>query len=293
MRPGAIWYQAAGRAEGAAESPFSSEQQAVLDLLRQECPELYLGLPQARQEDPAIQALSRRLCQDVSAATRKERLDFFNAGIAIGNRTLGWEVPLSVVPVAIHRERNQVRPDDFHPRAHVKPLVEAFTQSLVNELSAPAAYGQVLCSAILFGALLESRWQHPFLEAVVRHRFYQEGSQLWMDLEMEKRPKPSGLEEGDGGPGLIQRKRWVADCLTQLLLYRLLDHGLAPRSKPPEPWAALNAFFDTLPLPQELRPASLAQLRTWAYARALLLLPPQLLAYASGNLPAASLPIGA
>ena len=292
MKPGALWFEAAAR-DGIGADSFSPEQQVVLELLLRQDPEIYLGQPGLRRDDSAIQVLSRQICGNTSLATRKQRLEFLNRGIAAGNRTLNWDVPLSVVPVAIHRERNQMRPDLFHDRARVKPLIEALSHSLEQTLPAPAAYGQVLCSAILFGGLLESRWQPPFLEALSRRRFYQEKSLLWMDLELKKTLRPIEPAETEGPAGLIQRKRWIPDCLTQLLIYRLLDQNLVPRSKSPEPWAAVRSYLDTLPLSNECCPRSMAQLRSWGYARALLLLPPNLLAYASGTLPSASLPIGA
>jgi hypothetical protein len=98
------------------------------------------------------------------------------------------------------------------------------------------------------------------------------------------------------------RRRWFADNVSELLLYRLLERIDAPRvefvpnlvggssSNPPRVWAWILCYFRDSGLEKDQKPASLSQLLTWAKVGIAIKLPPGLTHYASGRHTGVSLP---
>lgn len=284
--PASIWVEAARKLARSIEPvDFSPAQQQVLDLLAEYNPELYWGVSGTTLAIENVLNLSQQL-KAVAKYPRKELFNFLARGIELGNRKRIWDVPLSPFFHSINREKNLLRPKNFHPKLQANALSSAFVKSLENPLpeSSNAQFGQILLSAILFGGLLDSKWLAPFLSALNRKDCFQHNDLLW--LEMKRSTKVNDESTS-------QRRRWIADPLTQLLIYRFFNQQLlSPNRIPPSPWKTVSAYLKLLGRFRIDLPSTLTELRRWSLARQLTRFPASLIDYAWGNLPATSLPAG-
>lgn len=294
--PARIWYDVAARiARQDAIPAFTDPQEKVLDYLWEFFPGLYLGTPQEIHPKETILYISREISKNVATSEKRERFDFLARGFELGNLSLpGWDVPLGPVYVKINREENYSRQDRFRPLGCAEHFIEAFRLSLESSdiSDRKELLGQLLVSAILFGGLLSRKWLGPFQECVQRKGYYQEGSIVWFD--MAERGGEAQSEQNGVGPADGMVRRLVPDHLTRLLLYRYhkQDEKESNKSAASDPWDNISAFLKGQSFSESLSPKSLNELFAWAFARYLTLLPHSLVGYASGKLPAQSLPIG-
>ena len=261
---------------------FTGAQRAALAVIAKASPEMYSGKLNHTMSDDEILSISREL-SCCPASEKRERFNFIARGIERGNRYLGWDIPLSPFFHSIQRQKNHLQPSIYLKKQPADRLATAMLAEIENPEQKPdeALLGQLLLAAILFGGFLDRTWYQPFITAIQQCDYFQIETWLWLELQrIDKKGLPN------------QHKRWVADPLTQLLLYRYIRANRTT-TKIPRPWQALESFFSCLDLHQSELPPSLSELCRWGVARHLYILPASLLGYAKGDLPATSLPLEA
>jgi integrase len=263
---------------------FTPAQQKALDIIARHSPEMLRGEQGLTMSDEDILAI----CQDLSrcpSAEKRERFNFVARGIEWGNRYLDWDIPLSPFFHSVNREKNLLQPNIYLNQHKAENLAVAFCQDL--EKRVPESHeeysAQILFSAIFFGGLLDSRWYQAYLQSLKLGNIFQSGTWLWVEMERHFKRKGSHSEH----------KRWVADPLTQLLIYRYLNNKatLPKNHSSISAWKVLRNLLHTLHLPGSDTPDSLSELRNWGIARNLHYLPGSSIGYATGNLTSTSLPI--
>ena len=259
---------------------FTPEQEDCLKLLGELLPTLLSGQTGLRLDEEAIKQFCLRLGK-CPAARKKERFNFVARGIEWGNRHLDWDIPLSPFFFSVNRDRNFLQPEVFQNRHRAERLTAAFIAHLEQRPNSGDEWlGRILLSAILFGGLLNLRWQTPFIQSLAKAEIYQEGSWLWLEMV-----RPAGKRSPP------RQGRWVADPLTQLLIYRVLESG-SGEIRAGSPWRLAKALIDRLPLGGDERPKSLPELLRWALSLEILRSGSGLLGHARGSLDGTPLPIG-
>jgi integrase len=270
------------RSENAVE--FTPVQQKALDIIARHSPDMLRGDRELTMSDDDILAISQDLSR-CSSTEKRERFNFIARGIEWGNRYLDWDIPLSPFFHSVNRENNLLQPNIYLNQHKAENLAVAFCQDL--EKRVPESHeeysAQILFSAIFFGGLLDIRWYQSYLQSLKQGNIYQSGSWLWVEMERHIKRKVTHSEH----------KRWVADPLTQLLIYRYLNNksSLPEKHRSISAWKVLRNLLHTLPLPDSETPSSLSELRNWGIARNLHYLPGSSIGYATGNLTSTSLPI--
>jgi hypothetical protein len=242
------------RSENAVE--FTPVQQKALDIIARHSPDMLRGDRELTMSDDDILAISQDLSR-CSSTEKRERFNFIARGIEWGNRYLDWDIPLSPFFHSVNRENNLLQPNIYLNQHKAENLAVAFCQDL--EKRVPESHeeysAQILFSAIFFGGLLDIRWYQSYLQSLKQGNIYQSGSWLWVEMERHIKRKVTHSEH----------KRWVADPLTQLLIYRYLNNksSLPEKHRSISAWKVLRNLLHTLPLPDSETPSSLSELRNW------------------------------
>lgn len=289
MNPADVWLVAANKTKRPHDplDAYNDWQLEVLGILQKYAPQLLQGFDgELNLSRKDVYDLTRRITTGVST-TYRERLLFLAKGIAYGNHLLGWNIPTNPILIKINREKNHITPSHFATRSQWQPLLTAFNRDLANCSSLPAdqRLGQLLLSAIFYGGLIDSKWLSPWLQALLSREIYQEESWLW--LEMERYPKFANAETLQAGQA--QTRRWLADPLSQLLIYNHLKSADDTYSSLP-PWTLLNNYLDRLKAPGVSLPRTQSELLKWAFDRCTGILPGVLAGYARGDILSTSLP---
>lgn len=125
---------------------------------------------------------------------------------------------------------------DIFERAYLAHLTKIFNKTAA--IDARTVDGLLLASAILFGALLDSRLWAQWLEAVrfLENEDLERRQPIWVDIRPPDRNPPAGFN---------QQRRWVADPLTHILLRQTLKwRWQMPRRSDP-PVEVIAAYFRT------------------------------------------------
>lgn len=283
-KPSSPWENIAckmARSDNAVE--FTPVQQKALDIIARHSPEMLRGDRKLTMSDDDILAICLDLSQ-CSSAEKRERFNFVARSIEWGNRYLDWDIPLSPFFHSVNREKNLLQPNIYLNQHKAENLAVAFFQDLENRV--PQTHeeysAQILFSAIFFGGLLDS-WYQAYLQSLKLGNIFQSGTWLWVEMKRHIKRKVNHSEH----------KRWVADPLTQLLIYRYLNNKatLPKNHSSISAWKVLRNLLHTLSLPGSDTPDSLSELRNWGIARNLHYLPGSSIGYATGNLTSTSLPI--
>ncbi len=259
---------------------FTPAQINALKLLEINAPEIYSGKTSLSMSDDDILAISQK-CNKGHDDEKIEIANFIAKGIGWGNHHLNFDIPLPPSYHQVNRSKNHLQPKTYKKRSTASKLVDCFYQNLEKPIPTDPTeqLGQILLSAVLFGGLLSIKWYQPFIDALTSKSYYQVKSWLWLDMSISKPNK-------NPHPG---HKRWVADYLTQLLIYRYLRHGGLPETTPIA-WKAAHSYLTSI---QADIPNSLTKLRDIGMSRHLYSIHPSIFGYATGDLPSTSMPINA
>ena len=279
-RPGAPWVELLAASPtnraGRRRQGRQDHRRDVLAILRARHPALYVGEHGARLSAEEAMTLSGLLQDKVAAFTARLRLRFLAEGLHRGRARLGWDVAIPPPLTGVVRTCPVLTAERFSGLATLNDLIGRFTVTLSELPATPAdRWGQLLFSIALFGGLADPKQWERFLAACTGGAIRHIGRCVWVDLE----PK------GEGHEGV--ERRIVLDPTTLALLRRLL--ATRPASAPCSAALCLRSYLRDLALDTQ-SVVSLAEFGTLVEARAALLMPGVVAAYAAGKSPAASLP---
>lgn len=253
----------------------------------------------ARVDDRAIRAWLSDIEREYTGDPRHFRRNVVVDWVMHHNNVFGWTLKVPEKSVRLRLPNPPITGRNFADIARFRRLRDALTEYLnpttgtgPGPLFAGTADGEVrdrvvglcLLSAVAYGGLLTAQ----DLGAVARGSV----SGAWRDDEFLMWIEWTAPEVGCC-------RRWLADPVTALLLLRwrelqsgpLLDIKLLVNFTADVTWSKLRNIISQLHLDPEDRPQSLTQLLHWARAWYYVETPPFLVAFASGKLPSASLPL--
>lgn len=290
-KPSVVWELAGKNMAAIRGADIAAEISYVLRCLAEQMPDLYSGSPAPRKTKEEMVEFTRGLSVRVAEPCLQARCNFLATGIEIGNRDYKWDVPLVPQLIRLKKPLNWATKENFTRRHSAAKLEQAFGRDLEQPLSeSPSVhFGQLLFSAMFYGALLEGKWLEPFLMAVAKKEIYQYNGILWVEMT---RTSTRVLGDKQKPETPTYTKRFFPDYFTQTLIYRLLDHGMLPVEQPLAPWTCLQSYLPSLPgLSKSELPAKFLEFQRLALSRNLLL-PGSLLSYATGRVKSTSLAIG-
>ena len=294
--PGEPWYRALGTVfrEQSFDTAFSAEQKWVLQRLQEKLPALYDATEEQGLCQKELDDFYRKLAgRGVDPISTYKRQVFMYRALSFAKQDYGWDFTLPPPPKVIPKERNLIRPQLGQQLGNFRDLERKFVKDLENPPPQERTLraGQILLSAILFGMLHHRNWFEGFMPALAQG-MYQFGDWLWLDL-WAKNESPKGDEERLVLQMNPRRyRRWVADPVTQMIIYRWLrlhpeDRELLPDIDPAKAVAGYLKHLDRSFKAAEAKFTALAKLGT---AAATISTPPFLTAYARNLLLSASLP---
>lgn len=294
--PAKVWLQAMCR-NGHNNPPkvIKHQYKVVLVYLSKKYPDIYAGMQNVMISDDDLTIIMKHLLgQRTSARDRYQRLTLFVKGLNIGKKELGWHVNPPAAPVIHKRALNRIRPMVTRRMQGYRSAEKIFIADLEQEMpiNQSVQMGQILISAIMFGALTNRGLAQGFVDALVHDWVYSFDKLVWLDLWMIPRPIDQ-QEQWQNQRKSDCYRRWVADPLTQQLLQRWYQKR-AETAPSPEVIVDLDGIYDSyvnhiaLSLGQSFPPLDklLGCVRAWTTLH----LPPFLAAYAENSVKSASLP---
>ncbi len=272
------------------ENDVKEELKTVLRILHQNYPELYFG-KSAILNDDAVKNLVLKVCpKRLNEDFRYCRLTYLIKGLSEGKKQGIWQLKIPPLPAVIRKEINRITPLLGPIIDESRGFSEVFTSNLKNiPTNKQQRIGQILISASLFGGLNDPFWLEPFCASLKSNIFLYKDI-LWVDLWSDKHryhePENRFLLQTNAK---IYR-RWVADPLTQLLLYRWLKDHSNDTYRASKAWDYINDYLDCLDLPKSQRPKTKSDFFKLCQAYSSYSFPPFLAAYAEGKLISSSLP---
>lgn len=214
---------------------------------------------------------------------RRRFLEVIEAGNTLGRLDIGIPyvpAPLPPMPPSPFTHLNMQK------RAKINPLLEKFSQSLgdSSEMSLEAWWGQVLLSAILYGALVDSVFLMELIKSLVEKS--RDPQFRWVSLYPIKGKNP---------PKHPALRRWFIDPVTRLILVRSINerHAIRPGFKGVSDgqnvYRLISAYAKERGFSEQL-PGGIKALLDGARARLHFHMPPWLVEYACDRLVSTSLP---
>ncbi|SHI99401.1 hypothetical protein SAMN02745165_01357 [Malonomonas rubra DSM 5091] len=309
-RPALFWFDVLGKKQkGCLDiEDFQPHQKVALEILYKYWPEAYTGdtsVPSITDSDfdKLLRSLQNR---SSSIGGWHKSYNFLRKGLQYGSKKHGWSITIPPRFKELKKHKNLIRPDVFQSLKQCRELEGAFLDSLKDPLPKRKieCVGQILLSAILYGGFLHKDWVAAFVDALFRlEKNSQHGDWLWLNLWNGKIPdseKESDVFQAQSDPARF--RRWIADPLTQLLIYRWRRErpGQSNKSIRGEPIKILNEVFKILEKERgkgaskrkilSYKIKTISQLLKIASSRYTISLPPFLVEYAMNRLPSCSLP---
>ena len=283
----------------------------VLDLLSEKHPDLLTGKPGAVLTPEEAQLLVDTLQKNTPGHIFKHQVDYLIRGLEKGTTELGWNVAIPEAPVVIPRDTPRFTLDSFSALPEVYTVLYAFLEDLKRDLpkTRTARVGQLLLSAILFGALVKKRWLAPWVVALPKA--VSVGPQLLLDMVYSSAPLERELKKARKSGKIPKDKktkpdhsgvkeeyeihrRWFADPLTHALILRWrkdfpedLDTG-----RDVSPIMAIQLYLDGIVNPElKTSESFVLSLLKGSATRIGLGVPTFLLQYAEGVNKSVSLPL--
>lgn len=285
------------------------DQLHALKIVNDVEPGLLFGKAEISLNIKQTEDIFEKIIEDLSGDRLKGTHNFLVRGLTRGVEQKNWKMSVSAPMIYIHRDSSPFRPSQFHKLQSLNCLSQAFEVSLEDSsfFEANSAYcrranfrtknssvtaqqlhaGQIIFSAIVNGALLNSAWLACLGDAL-SNRLVIDEELIWMDLiEVSKKKKEEEEEEP-------LSRRWFPDPLTSLLI-------LCWRKQYGAKWIPCENSVGTLRQNTQLlnqylkalgiktRP-SVPQLIVMAETRLSILLPRYLVQYAKKRQSAPSLP---
>jgi integrase len=277
----------------------------VLKILRNKHIALYQGDRDVQLTSERARELQKLLEQSGTRKEQQLRTKFLNRGLREGAKEFNWKITLLPREVSLKPEMAPFTPASFTDLQLIRKLEQAFLRDLGSPLEKDCTtrlYGQVLLSAALFGGLLHKGWVEAWFRGIfdgmrVGEKF------LWIEMRRQFVTETQ-LDTGKGvkGSHVSIGRRWLADPLTEALLYRLhamsskdgkLGHNMQNASAekaPPKAWGYLRGYLCHLGFGKSPLVKSLQVLVCAVKVRYGLYIPQALVGYATGDLNAVSLP---
>ena len=280
----------------------------VLKVLRQKHTALYRGDRDVQLSSERAKELQKLFEQSGTRREQQLRTRFLNSGLTAGAKELNWKITLLPREVSLKPEKSPFTPASFACLQIIRELEQAFLRDLGVPLVKDCnnrMFGQVLLSAVLYGGLLHKSWADAWFRGIFDGMRVDEKF-LWIEMRRQFAIE-NQLDTGKGVKGrpVTIGRRWLADPLTEALLYRL--HEMSNNgSKPghnmqktlvektlPKAWGYLRGYLCHLGFGKSPLAKSLQALVSAVRVRYGLYIPQVLVGYATGELNAVSLTPGA
>ncbi|MBN1141798.1 MAG: hypothetical protein JXB25_08410 [Deltaproteobacteria bacterium] len=294
--PGEVWQEVRSRNRVPDQSrTFQRWEVAVLSQLLRQLPRVYAGDRDLSLSNGELSRLLRCLKhKGIHPRQTYRRLNFLIDGLKWGQQQLNWKIDsLPLRPVIIPKGRNRIRPAVMEELHGYRAVEKVFLADLEKPLLEGAVWrlGRILTSAILYGGLNHRPWAEAFVKALLQRRFFQWEELLWVDLwtvEPGKDLQEQWMQQRN--PQIY--RRWLADPLTQLLIYRFSGKPVDDEPLPADLGmdAVYRRYASHIQEAAGFRMPPLTELLAQGNAWATLHLPPFLAAYAAGTVSSASLP---
>jgi len=288
--PAQLWLKVIGKPfqNKSINNAFTTEQCIVLQKLEKHLLDVYSGTNDIEITTKDLDEFLNILKLSPQDPHKYyKRLVFLYNGLKFGKENLNWQVELFKLPLVSKKTNNRARPQMIKNLVSYRTIEKSFLNDIAtNDLTSPELrIGQIILSAILFGALGHKDWTAPFLKGL-GNDIYLNSNTLWIDL-WDSKPETDG-ERFYQQNVPDKYRRWVADPFTQLLIYRWLKQYPHERKTCGSLSAplTLQKYLTYLKLPSTPK---LARLFKLASARHTVTLPPFLGAYAEKQISSASL----
>ena len=249
----------------------------LLQLLHSKWSILMSGAPFIQMDNQEIKSLTKQMYADSSsllAYFHKNRL--LIKIIEYGNNSLNWNVALPSPVYLMPNSKPLLNEYDFIELYTFRSLESKFELSLemLDELSFDERAGQLLFSAIAYGALFVP-WKQRALMNSVADQWVFESFASWVELKelknSSKRKLINELCDDD-----YQKARWFPDPLSELIIIRWLrdypDTECFKGNRGIQ--SLLFAFLRKAGVPEDEMPPSLSAFTQWASHPLALELPP-------------------
>jgi integrase len=264
----------------ATELPDDNLLKQTLIILQKEHPKLLQGERQSLQEEEAATLKSVFLSAAKSPTQYSQYVKYLAYILQLGNRLEKWECYVPSVPILCPRDIALFTRDKFKKLGAFPAIEAAFIHSLkyTHTLSSEEQGGQLICSAILYGGLIQKDWILCWVTQQASQLNYA-GDCVWIDLELDT-PSPS----------LPQRKRWFIDPLTEILII-YWQKNTSPNifDQSNLTWHILNKWILSFAKKHHIPITQATELIHVSTMHLGLELPPFLYQYASGKTPSESL----
>lgn len=270
-------------------SDLSADTLKILYQVQQKNPQILKCKPGTLKLDKsAIRAILLEVKHSAKADSgfkvRRRFLEVIEAGNALGR----FDIPIPYVPAPLPpMPPSPFTHDNMQKRAKITPLLEAFNRSLKETrctVGSQAWWGQVLLSAMLNGALVDSVFLMELLKSLVEGKH--DPRLRWVSLYPVKGKNP---------PKHPVLRRWFIDPVTRLILVsssdqqKLVMPELKRVSDGQNVYGLISAYAKHHEFSDKL-PGGIKALLDGVRARLHLHMPPWLVQYASDRLVSTSLP---
>lgn len=252
-------------------------------------------------DDGAIRTWLGEIEREFNGDARHFRRNAVVDWVSLHNELFGWTLRVPEKSVRLPLPKPAITGKNFADIARFRRLREALTEYLASTTATSPGpsftgiadsevrdrvIGICLLSAVVHGGVLNAMDLGALARGRLRGAWRDDEFLTWIEWEA---PEVGGC------------RRWLADPVTALLLMRwqqlrlgpLLDLDLLVNFSADVIWPKLRKALALLNLPIAEQPRSLPQLLQWARTWYYVEVPPFLVAFASGKLPSASLPIRA
>lgn len=230
-----------------------------------------------------------KTCTDLDSFNGKHRL--LSSIIIHGKKTLAWNISVPPPLFELPRSLPILIEQDFLELKVFRKLETAFSESLlrISELSPPERAAQVLISAIINGALLNSDKQLALTESTPQQWIVTEFA-TWVDLAWV-RGAARKIPIAERKDADHKTSRWFPDPTTEMLALRWFeDFGDKVWFDFPNKYQLVKSLFRRFGCSTKQIPSTMTKFSSIARIELSTRLPPFMISIANDKLPSVTLP---
>jgi hypothetical protein len=224
--PAAVWLEPLGKIQknSSIRKAFKPHEQAVLSAANRLLPEIYRGDSPLEIDNNKLLKLAKHIESGANAPQDYyKRLNYLIKVLEAGKESLGWSVNIPPRSIFLPKEYNLVRPALIKGLKLYRQIEQQFVRDLERPIpqSPQGRLTQIILSSILFGGIHHRKWLEVLLRGLKSYLF-QFDEMLWCDLFVDTEVTPENKFQKQRKPS--EYRRWIADPVTQMLIYRWLKH---------------------------------------------------------------------